>query len=165
MQLSLHSDYSLRVLIYLGTHPDRVVSTQEISTAYSISRHHLVRVVQTLAEHGYVRATAGRAGGVRLAQPPREVRLGDVFQDTEPNLRLVECFEMETNTCPISPACELKRVLREALSAFLDTLNRYTLETLLGDGAQARLSSLFVQIAAAIPAAPAGVLKCENRPS
>ena len=42
VQLSLHADYALRVLVYLGTHPDRVVTTQEISSAYGISKHHLV---------------------------------------------------------------------------------------------------------------------------
>ena len=53
MQLSLHADYALRVLLYLGADPGRVVSSQEMSSAYGISRNHLVRVVQTLGEHGY----------------------------------------------------------------------------------------------------------------
>ena len=48
MQLTVHADYALRVLLYLGSHPDRVISTQEISKAYGISKHHLVRVVQRL---------------------------------------------------------------------------------------------------------------------
>ena len=47
MQLSLHADYSLRVLLYLGTHPDEVVPTRDISDAYGISKHHLVRVAQS----------------------------------------------------------------------------------------------------------------------
>jgi Rrf2 family transcriptional regulator, nitric oxide-sensitive transcriptional repressor len=131
MQLSLHADYALRVLLYLGANPDRVVSTQEISEAYAISKHHLVRVVQTLGEHGYATVTTGRSGGVRLAREPRQIRLGELVRDAEPNLRLVECFERETNTCPIIAVCELKPVLREAMDSFFATLNRYTLEDLL----------------------------------
>ena len=69
MQLSLHADFALRVLVYLGTHPDRVVTTQEISNAYGISKHHLVRVIHTLAVHQYVNIQAGRSGGVMLPTP------------------------------------------------------------------------------------------------
>src|SRR6185369_1030447 len=47
VNLTLHADYSLRILLYLSEHRDRPVSTQEISEAYGISRNHLVRVVQT----------------------------------------------------------------------------------------------------------------------
>ena len=100
MQLSLHADYALRVLIYLGTHPDRVISTHEISGAYGISKHHLVRVMQTLAEHGYVDIHAGRSGGVMLARPPQSIPLGDVIRNAEPNLRLVECFDVQLEYMP-----------------------------------------------------------------
>jgi Rrf2 family nitric oxide-sensitive transcriptional repressor len=131
MQLSLHSDYALRVLLYLGAHPDETVSTQRISTAYGISKNHLVRVVQTLSEHGYVQVTPGRFGGVRLARDPQGIRLGNVVRESEPNLRLVECFDETTNTCPIISVCGLKAYLGEALRAFLTELNRHTLADLL----------------------------------
>src|SRR3712207_1574269 len=131
MQLSLHADYALRVLIYLGTHPDRVVSTQEISSAYGISKHHLVRVVQTLSEAQYVDIRAGRSGGITLAREPNLIPLGDVIRSAEPNLRLAECFDAQSNTCPIASACALKSILNEALKAFLAALNRKTLADIL----------------------------------
>ena len=83
MQLSLHADYSLRVLLYLGTHPGEVVTTRDISNAYGISKHHLVRVAQTLGEHRYVELIPGRTGGLRLAMDPSEIRLGDVVLSGE----------------------------------------------------------------------------------
>lgn len=143
MQLSLHADYSLRVLLYLGTHPERVVSTQEISGAYGISKHHLVRVVQTLSQHQYVKIHAGRSGGVTLAREPALIRLGDVVRDAEPNMRLVECFDRQTNTCAIAPVCGLKAMLKEALDAFLQSLNRYTLADILHNGGQQKLAGIF----------------------
>jgi len=149
MQLSLHADYALRVLLYLGAHPGRVVSTQEISNAYGISKNHLVRVVQTLGEHGYAHVAPGRFGGVSLAREPRLIQLGQLVRDAEPNLQLVECFNRETNTCPIVGVCELKGVLREALDSFLATLNRYTLEDLLARGADRKLTTIFAAAAAA----------------
>jgi Rrf2 family nitric oxide-sensitive transcriptional repressor len=126
VHLTLHADYSLRVLLYLASHPERLVSTQEVSEAYGISKNHLVRVVQTLGRHGFIEVRPGRAGGILLARAPSEISLGEVFRVTEPDFELVECFNRDTNTCPIAPACGLKGVLYEAREAFLAVLARYT---------------------------------------
>lgn len=146
MQLSLHGEYALRVLLYLGAHPGRVVPTAEISGAYGISKNHLVRVMHTLGEDGYLRLIPGRAGGVSLAIEPHLIRLGDVVRQAEPTLRLAECFDAKNNTCGIAPVCSLKPVLKEALSSFLSTLNRYTLADLLAGGTRDRIARKFVSI-------------------
>ena len=151
MHLSLHADYGLRVLLYLGSHPGAVVSTEEMSRAYGISKHHLVRVVQTLREHGYVKVTPGRSGGVALARNPSEIGLGEVVRDVEPNLRLVECFDPETNTCPIIGACALKSLLRRGLAAFLEELNRQTLADLMTTSNRDKLVSIFGTLRSARP--------------
>ena len=126
MHLTLHADYSLRVLLYLASRPERLVSTQEVSEAYGISKHHLVRVVQTLGRHGFVEIRTGRSGGILLARPASEISLGQLFRVAEPDFNLVECFERDKNTCPIAPACGLKGVLFEAREAFLAVLDKYT---------------------------------------
>jgi len=130
MQLTLHADYSLRVLLYLAENPDRHVSTREISEAYRISRNHLVRVVQTLQSHGFVEATEGRTGGIKLSRDPASINLGKVVRQAEPSFRIVECFDLETNTCPIVPACRLRGVLHNALDAFFAVLDEYSLADL-----------------------------------
>lgn len=147
MQLSLHAEYALRVLLYLGAQPDRVVPTAEISDAYGISKNHLVRVMQTLSEDGYLHLIPGRAGGVSLAMEPRLIRLGEVVRQAEPTLRLAECFDIKTNTCIIAPFCSLRPVLKEALASFLTTLNTYTLADLLAGGMRERIAKTFVTIA------------------
>jgi Rrf2 family nitric oxide-sensitive transcriptional repressor len=134
LQLTLHADYSLRVLLYRAVKNNRPVSTQEISEAYGISRHHLVRVVQTLHSHGFVKVTAGRTGGVMLARDPSEINVGQVVRRAEPGFRIVECFDVESNTCPIVAVCRLKDVLQEALESFFATLDGYTLADLVRDG-------------------------------
>lgn len=146
MQLSLHADYALRVLIYLGTRQGEIVATRQISDAYGISKHHLVRVVQTLGEHGYVELLPGRSGGIRLTRDPGTIRLGDVVRKAEPNLQLVECFDPATNTCPIINQCGLKAYLRQALDAFIASLNQHTLAELLTTSRRSRLSSVFIEI-------------------
>ena len=142
MQLSLHADYALRVLIYLGSHPGETVSTETISAAYGISKNHLVRVVRTLADGGYLKVTPGRAGGIQLRLDPALIRLGAVARHAEPNMRLVECFDMDTNTCPIVSSCGLKAYLEQALEAFLAELDKHTLADLLSDRRRTRIREL-----------------------
>ena len=127
MNLTLHADYSLRILLYLTEHRDRPVSTQEISEAYGISRNHLVRVAQTLQAHSFVNASVGRSGGLTLARHPAEINMGEVVRKTEPSFRIVECFQLDTNTCRITPICKLRGVLSDALKAFIQVLDAYTL--------------------------------------
>ena len=127
MHLTQFSDYSLRLALYLACHPDRVVSVDEVSRAYAISRHHLVKVVQTLTDLGVVESQRGRGGGMRLAMRPSEINVGWLIRRTEPHLNLVECFDLETNTCPIAPVCGLKGALVRAQQAFLEVLDEYNL--------------------------------------
>lgn len=152
MQLTLHADYSLRVLLFLAERPNDVVSTQEISEAYNISRNHLVRVVQTLAASGFVRVSAGRSGGVTLARSAAEVGVGDVVRSAEPGFRVVECFDPATNSCPIAPVCRLRGILHEALAAFFEVLDRYTLADLIRIPEGRRLSAYFLHEITRLPA-------------
>lgn len=144
MHLTLHADYALRVLLYLAANPDRVVSTGEVSDAYGISKHHLVRVVQGLGRHGFVEVRPGRAGGVVLARPPSEISVGQVVRHMEPDFHIVECFDGERNNCPIAPACGLIGVLNEATRSFLATLDQYTLEDILRRSPR-KLSAYFLK--------------------
>lgn len=96
-----------------------------------MSEDHLAKVVARLAQLGYVETLRGRDGGVRLAKAAEQIVVGAVVRATEDNLNLVECFDPETNQCPIAPACALAPALDEALTAFLQVLDRYTLADLI----------------------------------
>jgi Rrf2 family nitric oxide-sensitive transcriptional repressor len=130
MQLNAFTDYSLRVLIYAAVRGGERCLTSDVASAFGISRHHVVKVVHRLQALGYLETTRGRGGGFRLAMAPDEIRVGDVVRRTEGTLAIVECFAREQSTCPLTPACGLKGVLRGAFDAFFDTLNRSTLADL-----------------------------------
>jgi Rrf2 family nitric oxide-sensitive transcriptional repressor len=127
VQLTLFSDYALRIALYLASHPDRRCSVDEISRAYGISRAHLVKVVQRLTELGIVGSARGRGGGLELARAPENINVGALVRATEPHFDIVECFDMSTNTCPIAPACGLKGTLVRAQRAFMAVLDEQTL--------------------------------------
>lgn len=127
MQLTQFTDYSLRLVLYLAAHPARLVPIQEVSHAYGVSQHHLVKVVQKLVEQQIITSVRGRRGGLRLKAQPKDINIGALVRATEPHFTLVECFDHRTNTCPIDQACGLKGALRQAQHAFFGVLDGYTL--------------------------------------
>ncbi|AKG34839.1 RrF2 family transcriptional regulator [Paenibacillus durus] len=132
MRLTMYTDFSLRILLYLGTKERSERSTiQEISDAYNISKNHLVKVAHELGKAGYIETVRGRGGGIRLAHAPEEINIGEVIRRMEDDFHLVECFNPAGNGCPITPVCGLKGVLGKALNAYLQVLDEYTLEDLL----------------------------------
>lgn len=130
MRLTVYTDYSLRMLMYLAVKGDGLATIAEVADAYGISKAHLTKVAHQLGLAGYVGTVRGRGGGLRLARPADEIGLGDVIRRTEPDMALVPCFEPVRARCPILPACGLHGALHEARQAFLAVLDRYTVADL-----------------------------------
>jgi Rrf2 family nitric oxide-sensitive transcriptional repressor len=133
VQLTTFTDYTLRVLISVGAKDAQEMSTiPEISRQYGISRNHLVKIVHHLSQKGYLTTSRGKGGGLRLAKPAAAIRIGDVIRDAENHFNLAPCFNAaQKGDCAIEPACALKRLLREAVQAFLAVTDEYTLADLL----------------------------------
>lgn len=129
MHLTQHTDFALRVMIYLAVRPGERVTIQEISDTYGISRNHLMKVVQRLGMLGHIKTVRGKRGGLMLRRPPNRVRVGSIVRDMEDNLSIVECFS-PGGQCRISGVCHLQGAISNALTAFLRVLDRYTLADL-----------------------------------
>lgn len=141
MRLSDYTDYTLRVLMYCATHPDRLVTIGEIAEGHGVSKNHLMKIVSDLGRQGVLETTRGRGGGFRLLQAASAIRIGDVLRSTETDFRLVECFDAATDTCTLTPGCRLKAVLRSALKAYFAELDAVTLADLVKSGARSGGSS------------------------
>jgi Rrf2 family nitric oxide-sensitive transcriptional repressor len=131
MHLTRHTDYALRVLMYLGVRNGKLATIREIAERFAISENHLMKVVHRLGREGYIRTIRGRQGGIVLERDPGEINLGEVVRHCEEDLAVVECFDPSTNECRIAGACVLNWVLDDALGAFLAVLDRHTLGDLL----------------------------------
>jgi Rrf2 family nitric oxide-sensitive transcriptional repressor len=154
MRLTVHTDYALRTLLYLGVRGERLGSIRAIATAYDISENHLTKVVHRLGRSGFIDTVRGRGGGIRLARPPAAIRIGDVVRRTEEDMALVECLG-PANACRITADCRLRGALSEALRAFLAVLDGYTLADLLG-APEALADRLGLPVPTAGLAPPAG---------
>ncbi len=136
MRLTLYTDYSLRVLLYLAIHPDKTATITELADFYKISRNHLVKVVHELGLNGYILTTRGKRGGIRLARPADQIVVGEVIRKTEPDFDLLECLNPDADRCVITHTCKLKSVLFTARGNFLGELDKHTLADLAGQPAR-----------------------------
>ena len=126
VRLTKFTDYALRVLLYAASRPEQLVTIEETARAFEVSRAHLKKVVLLLSSAGYLRAVRGRRGGFTLGRAPDDINIGAVLRLTEPDFGLMECF-LPDNACPISHLCKLPHVVNEALAAFIETFDQYTL--------------------------------------
>lgn len=133
MKLTSFTDYSLRVLIYLATQPDRRPTIAEIATVFGVSEHHLTKVVHFLGQNGWLANVRGKGGGLALAMAPELIGVGQVVRNTEGTDIVAECFEQAGGACTIASVCRLRGVLGEALDAFYAVLDRTTLADLAGN--------------------------------
>lgn len=127
MRLMMFTDFGLRTLMRLAGDPDRSFTTDEVARQFSISRHHLTKVVRNLASAGYVTTQRGAGGGFRLARPADRITLGEIVRALESREALVECFRPDMGGCVLTPDCRLKGRLADAREAFLRALDSTTL--------------------------------------
>ncbi|WDI31266.1 Rrf2 family transcriptional regulator [Hyphococcus flavus] len=139
MRLNLQTDYALRMLMHLAVNTDRLCTITDIATRYSISKNHLMKVAHLLGKEGVIETVRGRSGGLALALPAEHVNIGKIVRMMETDLAIVECFQGDGGECVITPACRLKNVLNEAVTAFLAVLDTYSLDDLVRRNAKLRL--------------------------
>lgn len=127
MRLTQYSNYALRTLMFANLHSDRLCQCQEVADAFNISKAHLVKCVHQLGQWGFIQSVRGRNGGFRLARPAEDITVGAVIRKTEDTLELVECFNSETNTCPLITQCKLNLVLMRAMKRFMEEMDQVTI--------------------------------------
>lgn len=138
MKLSLFSDYALRVLMFAAV-KGAAFQLEEVAAAFDISKHHLAKVVQDLSRLGYLDTRRGRGGGIQLARPPEDIRIGKLVRETEDQPVMVECFDPTTNRCRLDGCCKLKAALAKAQKAFYDSLDAHTLSSLVTGPQRSRM--------------------------
>ncbi len=137
MQLTLFTDYALRVLIYVTNKDKGLVTMREISDFYGISPDHLRKVIHTLAKAGYINSYRGKKGGIELAVESDQVFVGEVVKEMEGGEGIIDC---EARDCLLTPDCVLKGAINAAMKAFYAQLNHYTLNDIAKGG---RIQSYF----------------------
>ncbi|HZY16298.1 MAG TPA: Rrf2 family transcriptional regulator [Ramlibacter sp.] len=153
MRLAEYTDYTLRVLMYCATNPDRLVTIAEIADSHGVSKNNLMKIVNALGRQGVLETTRGRGGGIRLLKPAEEIRVGDVVRAAESDFKLVECFDDDTNTCTMTATCRMKTLLNVALAAYFRELDAATVADIIEPAAKGDRAGAGVVVRIKPPAA------------
>ncbi|NOD76627.1 MULTISPECIES: Rrf2 family transcriptional regulator [unclassified Ruegeria] len=133
MRITKRTNIAVRLLMYCAAHPDRLVTKAEIAEVCNISENHLAQVINQLSQLNYLSTQRGRNGGMSLARPAEEIRIGAVFRHVEGALPIAECFADADNTCPLTDACRLRLALQDAAEVFYASLDDVSLDALVCD--------------------------------
>lgn len=131
MHITQYTDFSIRVLIYLTIHGEKLCTISDIANSYNISKNHLMKIVQQLSQKGYLHSVRGKNGGIRLKESPSNINIGTLIRDMEGETKIVECFG-KNNQCVITSDCKMKNIFARAQENFYQTLEEYTLQDLVG---------------------------------
>ena len=127
MRLTDHTDYSLRVLMYLNQTKESTTLT-DMSNALKISRNNLIKVSNQLSKLNYIISSRGRNGGISLNPKTKNISLKEIISNTEESFNVAECFSKKETSCTFLRRCKLKKSLSNALDSFLNSLADTTLD-------------------------------------
>ncbi len=130
MRVTLHTDYSLRVLMYVATKGDQLSTIAEITDSFGISKNHVMKVVYQLGKGGYLDTVRGKNGGLKMLRDPESINIGALVRELEEGDAVLRCLS-EPDYCCIEKLCVLRRAFREATKAFFAALDEYTLKDLI----------------------------------
>jgi Rrf2 family transcriptional regulator, iron-responsive regulator len=128
MRLTRQSNYAIRALVYCAVNAPDLSRIADIAKAHAISELFLFKLIKPLVEAGLLETVRGRKGGIRLGRPAADITLLDTIKLTEESFAMAECFDGGSDiACPLVDNCDLNGALREALGAFFDVLDSYTI--------------------------------------
>ncbi|MFC5384755.1 RrF2 family transcriptional regulator [Aquamicrobium segne] len=130
MKLQQATRCAILALLHMASRPDEQIATSEIAEIYSISQHHLAKVLRTLSRAGLVESIRGVGGGCSLMADPRKVSLYQIIQLFEPDWWTTA---PTPNEMPTGVSSELMRVMNEIDRLSAATLQSVTLQTILNN--------------------------------
>jgi Rrf2 family transcriptional regulator, nitric oxide-sensitive transcriptional repressor len=135
VRLSAKTDYALRAMIDLASHPKERTTLPAIAERQGIPRKFLPTVFQPLIQSGLVRTIRGYGGGVEISCDPKKVNIRQIIEHVEGPQRSYYC-DSRSNECSIRTECKLRTILETAGVAMLKVLETTTLASLVPDDCQ-----------------------------
>lgn len=140
MQITKHTNYALRMLMYCAAH-EGAVRLVDVVSFYGLSHSFMQKVLQATTKAGFLTTTRGRTGGLQLSRPATEITVGEVVRAMEDRFEMAECFRDDVS-CPLEKSCGLNTAFHEALAAFLSALDGYTIADITDERANIKVLTM-----------------------
>lgn len=127
MRLNKSTRDAIRILVDCARSGDNLIKVADLATRLDITPQNVFKIVHLLSRAGMVAPSRGRYGGVRLARPAADIRIGDVVRALELTSAGGEREGDDVTAAGPSSESGVNRVLDEALEAFVAVLNQHSL--------------------------------------
>ncbi len=106
---------------------DGLVATKQIAEATSSPYPLLAKVINQLHRAGFVKATRGKQGGIKLARPASTMTIKDVVVALDGTALLNDC-PLFLDPCDCKRPCTLHAIWRPARDAVVEFLEKTTIQ-------------------------------------
>lgn len=127
MRLNKSTSHAVRILIDCATADGNLIKVADIAKRLDITQQNAFKIVHLLSKAGFLASVRGRHGGVRLARPAVQIRIGDVVRSIE---------TLGQDEADAGNKGSLNRIVDDALDAFISVLDQHTLEDMASGAAQ-----------------------------
>lgn len=134
MKVSTRGEYGMRAMVALArSYGDGPVALANVAHDSAVPSAYLEQLLGMLRRSGLVASTRGAHGGYALAQPPEEIRVGDIYRVLEGPIAPMDCVsEVEPEEqCPLIDGCATRVVWLKVRDNIIDALDSTTLADLL----------------------------------
>lgn len=124
---------AVHVLALMARAGEEPLKSEAVAGSVNTNAVVIRRIMCALARAGLVTTQTGAAGGSRLARPPAEITLREVYRAVEPREFFALHRQRPNPRCPVGVGIEsvLAGVLAEVDAAVDDALGRRTVESIL----------------------------------
>lgn len=124
--------YGLKALVHLaGQAPGQPALIADIAEKNHIPKKFLDAIMSELRTAGFIHSKKGRGGGIVLARPAHEIRVGEVIRSLDGPLAPLACaspnFYRRCDDCDDEKLCAVRLMMIEVRNAMADILDRRTL--------------------------------------
>lgn len=123
---------SVQIMMSLAYHGDELMNSDQLAKTLKTNATFVRKLVSRLVETGIVKSFRGKAGGIKLAKPPQDISLREIYVAATCEKTLISCHKKPINkACPVSGCIEV--VLDEIVRGIETTTQKYLSKTNLKD--------------------------------
>ncbi len=123
LKITEASSLAFHALVIIAKENEKMVSAKEIAKTLNVSCDHLSKVLQRLAKCGIVKSLRGPDGGFKIARPPSEIKLMEIYEAIEGKFNYQNCL-LGKNVC-MADKCVLgklsEKINQEVFNYFTNT--------------------------------------------
>lgn len=132
MQLTLESDYAIRIIYIIANDSAKRMDAKTISEISGVPLRFSLKILRKLVGGGLVRSYKGTRGGYELAKEPQEISILDVVELTEGPIHINRCISSDFVCTRVKDSpCQFQKRFDEVSKTISDSLRALTFDLFL----------------------------------